>query len=294
MTKSFISCILAIVFSLSSGITGEPADTSGNSHVATAPATWTEAEEMGLEDAIASSNCVVRSKYISREETDEYVDYCFEPVEVFKGAVDGLTDGRFFVRSDKGSDGAELKFSDGEYILPLKYVNSVYLDNPVYNVMGHYIIPCSADGSIASISVWGETYSVSGKLASVKELAELIKSIKDTSEQLFEDYIHSTALGDIISGSDFIVKAKITEEPLRSGSDRGIYHCELVKAYKGEVARSFDCIFKYDSVKAGEEYYLFLTKNSPTSRVYMISSQNSVYSSADKDVAAALKDKGLM
>lgn len=175
-------------------------------------AVWTESEEIELEDAIASSNCIVLSKYVSYEATDDYVDYCFEPIEIYKGRVDGLVDGRFFVRWEKEySDETDLKFAEGAYILPLKYVNSVYFDYPVYNDIGHYIIPCNADGGLEVISTGGITFNVPDQLTSEKEFVELAKLIEDTSEELFRDYISSSSLGDIISGSDFIAKAKISK-----------------------------------------------------------------------------------
>ena len=258
-------------------------------------AVWTESEEIELEDAIASSNCIVLSKYVSYEATDDYVDYCFEPIEIYKGRVDGLVDGRFFVRWEKEySDETDLKFAEGAYILPLKYVNSVYFDYPVYNDIGHYIIPCNADGGLEVISTGGITFNVPDQLTSEKEFVELAKLIEDTSEELFRDYISSSSLGDIISGSDFIAKAKISKEPLQSGSDRGIYTCELIQVYKGQIEQSFECVLKYDSVTVGEEYYLFLTKNSPDSKIYKISSKNSNYKSSDTRVLISLEENGLI
>ena len=129
---------------------------------------------------------------------------------------------------------------------------------------------------------------------SEKEFVELAKLIEDTSEELFRDYISSSSLGDIISGSDFIAKAKISKEPLQSGSDRGIYTCELIQVYKGQIEQSFECVLKYDSVTVGEEYYLFLTKNSPDSKIYKISSKNSIYKSSDTRVLISLEENGLI
>lgn len=150
-------------------------------------AVWTESEEIELEDAIASSNCIVLSKYVSYEATDDYVDYCFEPIEIYKGRVDGLVDGRFFVRWEKEySDETDLKFAEGAYILPLKYVNSVYFDYPVYNDIGHYIIPCNADGGLEVISTGRDNIQRSRSTDVRKECRRIGKLIEDTSEELLE------------------------------------------------------------------------------------------------------------
>ena len=84
------------------------------------------------------------------------------------------------------------------------------------------------------------------------------------------------------------------KEPLQSGSDRGIYTCELIQVYKGQIEQSFECVLKYDSVTVGEEYYLFLTKNSPDSKIYKISSKNSIYKSSDTRVLISLEENGLI
>ncbi len=257
-------------------------------------ALWTEHEDVTLEEAIAESNCVVRASYVSLDEFDEYVDYRFKPIELLKGEIDGEIDGEFFVRYDKDfSDDFTQIFDGGEYVLPLRYINSVYFDYPVYNVTGHIFLPCGGSGEIECVSIDQVLTQTPSNISSVSDFASYTESIADTSTVMFKDYIHSSSLDDIVSGSTYIVKAEISGEPSRTGADRGIYPCSLIQCYKGDLEQDFRAIFHYDSVEVGGEYYFFL-RNDSKGKVYTISSKNSIYSSDNDDVVKALERSGLI
>lgn len=161
---------------------------------------WAECEEITLDQAISESNTVVRAKYAGCDTFEGYIDYCFEPLEVYKGAIDGLCDGVFYVRADIGDDENGLVFADGEYIMPLKYVNSVYFDYPVYNAIGHITLPCGSDGEIGYIMCGSAAYAAPAGLSDAMAVKSLAQNTQDTSVLMFEDYIHSSALSDIIGG----------------------------------------------------------------------------------------------
>lgn len=242
---------------------------------------WSEEDQITLEDAISESNCVVRAKHVSFDEFDEYVDYRFHLIDIYKGSADD----EIIIRWGKEfSDETERVFDEGEYILPLKYVNSVYYDYPYYNVVGHIVIPCSTDGGIQAVAVDGVMAEAPSELSSVDKAAALVASVEDTSEIFFKDYIHSDVPEEIAEGSEYIVKAVVNDDPSRTGSDRGIYNCDIIESYKGDVPDSIQVLLFYDSVESGGEYYLFLSKNEK-SVYYTISSKNSVYSADNAEIS---------
>ncbi len=249
-----------------------------------------EAVDISFEETIAESNSVVCAKCLSYEEFDEYTDYYFSLVDAYKGDIDDT----FYVRwSTYDSTQDTVPFSVSQnYILPLKYVNSVYFEHPVYNVYAHMTMLCSGN-NIVSISV-GDTIMEAGtNELTADSFASYVATISDTSEIIFEDYITSGILNDIVAKSDYIVKAKIIGEPNRTGRDRGIYPCEITQRFKGDISDNFESVFMYDSVEIGKEYYFFLTKPDETSRFYIVSSENSIYDVSNQDVINALENSGI-
>ena len=242
---------------------------------------WSEVEQITLEEALSESDCVVRAKYESLEEFEDYVEYRLQLVDTYKGSADD----ELRIRWDKDfSDEFEPVFDEGEYILPLLYINSVYFEHPFYNVTGHIIIPCDTDGRIKNVSIGDITADAPSELSAAENLAALAASVKHTSEIFFKDYIHSDIPEEIAEGSEYIVKVTVNGEPSRTGSDRGIYNCDVIESYKGNVPDIIRVLLFYDSVKDGSEYYLFLSKNEK-SVYYTISSKNSVYSADNVEIS---------
>lgn len=179
--------------------------------------TWSEVEQLMLEEALSESDCVVRAKYEALEEFDDFVEYRLRLVDTYKGSADD----ELRIRWDKDfSDEFELVFGEGEYILPLLYINSVYFDYQFYNVAGHIIIPCDTDGGIRSVSIGDITASAPSELSSAENVAALATSVEDTSDIFFEDYIHSELPEEIAASSAYIVKAVVNANPSRTGDDR--------------------------------------------------------------------------
>lgn len=250
--------------------------------------------EMSFEDIIAESNYIVRAKFVSCADCGDHYDYTFSPIETIKDKIGKEIDNEFVISLSKEYNDEQC-FTEGEYILPLTCVNSVYFDAPVFAVTSYAMIPCdNANDVIMDISVDGISVQSSENLTKVSDFVEYANSVEDRSEPLFHDYITSTSLNDLVRQSDYIVKAVINDEPLRSGSDRGIYTCSLTQSYKGKIEETFEAVFMYDSVEVGEEYYFFLTKTNPTSTFYIVSSKNSIYGSDDSSVVQALEDCGIV
>lgn len=242
---------------------------------------WSEEAQITLDEAISESNCVVRAEYVSFDEFDEYVDYRFRVIDIYKGSADE----EIIIRWGKEfSDETERVFDEEEYILPLKYVNSVYYDYPYYNVVGHIVIPCDMNGDIKAAAIDGIMTEIPRELSTADKAAALVASVEDTSDIFFKDYIHSDIPEEIAEGSEYIVKAVVNDNPSRTGSDRGIYTCDIIERYKGDVSDSIQVLLFYDSVEAGGEYYLFLSKNEK-SVYYTISSKNSVYSADSEEIS---------
>ena len=70
--------------------------------------------------------------------------------------------------------------------------------------------------------------------------------------------------------------SRLNGEPSRTGSDRGIYSCDVIESYKGNVPDSIRVLLFYDSVEEGSEYYLFLTKNDKSDIVKRVLEINAV------------------
>lgn len=164
------------------------------------------------------------------------------------------------------------------------YINSVYFEHPFYNVTGHIIIPCDTDGRIKNVSIGDIMVDAPSELSAAGNVAAPAASVEDTSGIFFKDYIHSDVPEEIAEGSEYIVKVTVNGEPSRTGSDRGIYSCDVIESYKGNVPDSIRVLLFYDSVEEGSEYYLFLTKNDK-SVYYTISSKNSVYSADNVEIS---------
>ncbi len=243
---------------------------------------WKSFIEAGLRNTISESNCVVKAEFISVAVTDSGAyEYCFKPLTTYKGEIPYLADGLIQVRCDNPLD-----FTEGTYILPLVYRDSVYFEYPYYNVNGRVVIHVNEDGSIPPFSIREKEYS----FASEEEFLRCTSDMEDTSRQP-SDYIRSTDLNDIIENSQIIVKVKIASDPLRTGYDRGLYSCDVIEVYKGDVPHSFDCCLWYDSVVVGGEVFLLLTKESYTS-VYHVSSKNSIYGVEEEQIITALEKHG--
>lgn len=245
--------------------------------------------DVSVDDIIAKSNCLIRAKFVSCEDCGDHYNYTFSPVETIKNITDKTIEDEIVLKEYSGKQ----DFTEGEYILPLMYVNSVYFDAPVFTLSYYAVIPCGSD-VIRSISVDGLSLQSSENLIKISDFVEYANSIEDCSESLSGDYITSTSLNDIVRQSDYIVKAVIENEPLRSGENRGIYTCNLTQGYKGEIDETFEAVFMYDSVEVGKEYYFFLTKTDPTAAFYIVSSKNSIYGSEDSNVVSALENCGII
>lgn len=247
-----------------------------------------------FEDIIAESHCVVRVKFDSCIDDGEYYKYTFLPIEILKDTTNGAISDEISVRYKKDDSNSPC-FTEGEYVLPLIYANSVYFDAPIFAISSNTVISYDKyNENVKSISIDGIMQQTSKSTATATDFSEYIKSIEDRSESLDMDYITSTSLDDLVQQSDYIVKAVIDHDPLRSGKTRGIYTCNLVQSYKGNIDKTFEAVFTYDSVEVGKEYYFFLTKPDDNSAIYIVSSKNSIYDSDNADITEALENNGIM
>ena len=262
----------------------EPAETVGENEEKTGEEPCLT--EMSIEDIIAASDCILRAEFISSEDSGDRYNYTFSKIETIKDNTGGAFGDKFELSLNKNGDDRQM-FTEGEYILPLTYFDSVYFDSPYCDVICDTVISCGG-GIIKSIFVNGSAVEMSEELITVDDFTQYANSVEDRSSSLSGGYITSTLLSDIIEQSDYIVKAVIDHEPLRSGEDRGMYTCNLVQCYKGEVEETFEAVFMYDSVEVGKEYYFFLTKPDANSVFYIVSSKNSIYSSDDTNVTDML------
>ena len=262
----------------------EPAETVGENEEETGEELCLT--EMSIEDIIAESDCILRAEFISSEDSGDYYNYTFSKIEIIKDTTGGAFGDVFELSLKKNGDDKQM-FSEGEYIIPLTYLDSVYFDSPYCDITCDTVISCGG-GIIKSAFVGGSAVEISEELRTVNDFSRYANSVEDRSSSLSMGYITSTSLSDITEQSDYIVKAVIDHEPLRSGEDRGMYTCNLVQCYKGEVEETFEAVFMYDSVEVGKEYYFFLTKSDVNSVFYIISSKNSIYSSDDTNVTDML------
>lgn len=254
---------------------------------------WSDREggSISLGKALSKSNCVVRARCDSYKMYQDSVEYHFVLIEAYKGSIES----EFTVMwqlYDGDADFSVSGFVGNEYILPLSCVDIVYTDSPYYTVVGHVFLSCK-DGVIEYASFDGVKAQLPEDLSNTTDIAIYTSLIEDTSSRLLDDYIRSDQLDAIAALSKYIVKAVIDDEPLRSGRDRGIYTCALTQSVKGDVEDSFIAVFRYDSVEVGKEYWFFLTRDNG-SRLYTLSSKNSIYPADSGEVTAALERAGLM
>lgn len=266
--------------SVDSTVGTEPVETVGKNEEKTGGESSLRA--MSIEDIIAESDCILRAKFISSKDLGDHYNYTFFKIETIKDNTGGAFGDKFELSLKKNGDDRQM-FTEGEYILPLTYLNSVYFDSPYCDVTCDTVISCDG-GIIKSVFVSGSAVEIPEELTTADVFTQYANSVEDRSDTHSGDYITSTSLSDIIEQSDYIVKAVIDHEPFRSGENRGMYTCNLVQCYKGEVEETFEAVFMYDSVEVGKEYYFFLTKPGPNSVFYIVSSKNSIYSSDDTNV----------
>ena len=88
-------------------------------------------------------------------------------------------------------------------------------------------------------------------------------------------FCKSEEINEIYEFSDFVLEVE-PYEILIDGNDRTTYNCNVINTIKGQTNNTVTVIVFKNAMEIGQKYVLMLTKPSPESGVYIVSSNKSV------------------
>ena len=207
-----------------------------------------------LEECIERSRYVIKAKYVGTESEPQNA-LLFEVRQEFKGHV---SDSVISVRSIENPEQYVL---GEEYYLVLCKHDNVFLKNPVYTSLPYSLFPAS---QMANALLYNDPLSMH---ASIEEanlnaesfevwLRDIIALHPDSGEDVIGQYVSSSDIYDIISGSEFVLKIKpVKQMTVIPGDSRSWFKCEVTAQYKGNKINA-DIIFVFSSweeINADEE-----------------------------------------
>lgn len=156
----------------------------------------------------------------------------------------------------------KITYREGEkYILLLQRIVSVYHKDccDKYYVVGNLYFPLK-DLSLSTL--YGENIlkhsNLTRELMTEEKLKKYILEKTKGNTKLYygKDYIRSSKIEDIISGSSYILQVEIGEKFIEGFSkDRITYKCNVLKTIKGDLIEENESVFitfMYNTVKQGE------------------------------------------
>jgi len=233
-----------------------------------------------FEESLSQATDIVSATYTGYSRTTEaYQDLVFTPLSQIKG--NDIPDW-FLVRVYKDSNGAVNASSDYQaeetYILILKKRISVYHSSDIYVPIENAVIIDDSDEIADNSADTSAIPNLPVNKYTVSYIKEYVKNDTSVAQPTGTEYIRSTDLVDIVSGSSVI--AKVTPIEYVGGSknnDTDQYLCRVESVLKGELPfETVTVIFISDTVKTNSQYIVMIEQLG-TSDIYILSSRNSVH-----------------
>ncbi len=234
------------------------------------------AAEFSMDDLAAGCDCIIYCFYKGRSGDS----YKFETIRMIKGSIDETY---FYV--DASEDFGKDLLKDEKYVLFLDKKISVYYPQDMYSPVLDIKVCADEKGNITAMTILGKP--AENLPATVSILTKYLSSVESTAVP-DKDYIRSTDVSDIISGSGIIAKVIIADRISDYIDGSGVYSCILVSAEKGSIPSVFSAALFDADVTEGATYYILLNSD-PIGGIYTLSSKNSIYLDSDEGFEEAIK-----
>lgn len=207
---------------------------------------------------------IAKVKFVEKCEEPETLvlnvsSYTFKLQSCLKGNLD---EREFIAYAGKHWD-EFFEFKPGySYVIMLTHANTVY-EGEAYMLQSPYFLVGNNDAiqDYAVQYIDRSTYEIPVK--NIGQLKKYIRKYNDNSDlkqngpTIGNGYVKSDKLGDIVAGSTYIVKGRITQA--LAGHAAAPYYCQPVEEYRGHAAQEFHLnAMRGTRLNIGEEYLLLL------------------------------------
>lgn len=232
-----------------------------------------------LEEYLSQATNIASATYVGiGKNTDAYQDLVFTPVSQLKGN-ELIEDFHIRIYKDNGSSAT---YTPGKtYLLILRKIVSVYYPYDIYSP-SQYLIP------VDNTDLSAEDPPAPNIVSYIKEY---IKNDTSVAQPQGTEYIRSTDLVDIVSGSSIIAKVTPIEYIGESkNNDTERYLCTVDSVIKGNLSQeTVKIIFISDTVTVNSQYVVMIEQLG-TSTFYTLSSRNSVYPVDDSNIVQQVEE----
>ncbi len=241
-------------------------------------------ENINLKEAISRSDYIVSAELKSVSEFSDYRDYEFIVKSVIKGdsQITVIRPREFY--GNISVENSEIEYSkinvqykvDSKYIIMVDMYDSVYQDEPTYTFISDFVIKLNDKDEITEFKQFGK--DIEAQYKTLETFTQYTKTnIKNNNIISDNTYTKSTDMAEIVENSQCVVKAKVIRIEIEAPeSNRDTYLCSASQIYKGTIDNEALIVLFKDTVKIGEEYIFLINQISENSRMYTLSSKNSV------------------
>ncbi len=257
---------------------------------------------LSFEDALVGCTDIIEATYVKTHSHDFYDELEFRVNRVLKGATETETIFVFSELSNVEVTGTDISYVSGtytynkdeEYLLILEREVSVYYEHDRYRMFCDIYIPFddAADSRMYDEDL--SAYVSPQNMTSIQTLSAYIESCIEADggqapEFYGTAYVESDNIEDIANASDYIFAIKVGEL-LTEGAynDTETYNCAIEDVLSGslseeEISAGILVVFFNDAgVQPGDEYIVMVNRPGETSRIYALSSRNSILSLSSK------------
>lgn len=248
-----------------------------------------------FEETVADCTDIIRGRFVTEHEYDEYSELEFTVLEVCKGQTQ--SDSIFVMNCPKqatieGTGYSYLTdsnvYEEGQdYLLVLDRTSSVYYEHDRYTQPGDIYIPLTTS---ESCTMYGQDLSVHSEIdmSSVSadiytEVENVIASIPSTASETglvgSTEFIDTDSISETADFAGYIFRVQVGELYV-SGKYNGTetFRCSIEEIYRGNLTgeeKSAGILVPFFSGTAqeGDEFLLLLTRAGETSKVYTFSSR---------------------
>lgn len=183
------------------------------------------------------------------------------------------------------------------YLLLLQRYSSVYTEEDRFSfVQDSLIIPLDTlqgtSGSMQNMSLYGSkltdhmtSQEARHSLENGTFKAFILSSVEGNPFDCGREYIHSTDLGSIMEGSQYVIKVRINGIAMESlTGDRITYRCSVENVYKGDLDKqTIEVTFPIDAAEVNDVCIVAVNELEGTAQKnFVMSSKNSVYDVSDE------------
>lgn len=271
-----------------------------------------ETEYLSFEEAIEQCTDVIRATYVRTHQYEAYSELEFQVDEVLKGATTAETIYVFEVPKLVSLESTDVRYVSSSYIyepgqsylLVLERNVSIYYEHDRYNLLGDIYIPLAnvSNSLMYNESLFSHAEALSITSTQASNIDSYIGEVISASENVGIDYYGSSfttseQISDILAGSSCVYTVDVNNLMVEGELNNSeTYLCTVTNVYKGELApeeieEGILIVFFKDSVSAGEEYLVMLNRVDENSRIYTLSSYNSIFSLDNATILSEIEEE---